>query len=232
MAAAANAAGALARRERFEKEWGESASSRRERTVQACSRSASSRAREERVRREAEEQLRRQRDEDLKRIRQKVQDALNSDDDSGALQHLKQARKRYPDGPELWEQEQTVPTDLAQRRAEHAARQRGEAAEQTRKKRETAISEGRQRAATFAREGDVAAAVGVLERLSKRYPNSSELRRYLEITTRELGYQREIVARTESDGDKSALARRTQHFEKRGRRAMAIVKDILKHYRK
>ncbi len=232
MAAAAKPAGALARLERFEKEWGESASSRDEKEQLRHALEAQIRERAETARREAAERLRRQREEELKQTRKKVQDALNSDDAPGALQQLKQARKKYPDSPELREQEQKVLADLAQRRAEEAERQRREAAEQTRKKRETAIAEGRQRAAAFARQGDLAAAVSVLERLGKRYPNSSELRRDLEIATREIGYEREIVARTESDGDKSATARRTQQIEKRGRQAMALIKDILKHYRK
>jgi DNA-directed RNA polymerase beta subunit len=129
------------------------------------------------------------------------------------------------------------------REAEELKQSRRNAAEQTRKKREIAIAEGRQRAAALAREGDFLGAIRVLERLGKQYPNSSELRREMEIASRELIYQREAGER-EGDPKDSTGKRRVQQFEKIGREtvdllrkgefsgAFTILKQVLRTSRK
>ena len=63
--------------------------------------------------------------------------------------------------------------------------------------REEIIADGREKAAALARAGDFSGAVARLEALSKRYPNSSEIRRDLAAASRELEYQRELQRRGE-----------------------------------
>ena len=59
------------------------------------------------------------------------------------------------------------------------------------------ISAGRRKAASLAQAGNLNGAIGVLEKLSKQYPNSSDLRRDLEAARSELVYQRQFGVREE-----------------------------------
>ncbi len=107
--------------------------------------------------------------------------------------------------------------------------------------REQAISEGRHRAAALARESSLVTAVALLEKLARRYPNSSEVRRDLEAAHRELNYQREIKKRGKRNSEEMT---QRKHIEKKRKEAMALLKegeigsamavirDLLRQYRK
>jgi serine/threonine protein kinase len=63
--------------------------------------------------------------------------------------------------------------------------------------RDEAIAEGRRQATSLAQAGNLNGAIQVLEKLSRRYPNSSELRRDLEAAQKELLYRRQFEPHTE-----------------------------------
>ena len=95
---------------------------------------------------------------------------------------------------------------VEQERAEwEAAQADREAGEQARKRREQAITRGRNDAATHFREGDPAGAIAILDKLIEQYPDTAEIQKDREAAATELArQQREAQAQAEKAAEKKA----------------------------
>jgi eukaryotic-like serine/threonine-protein kinase len=154
---------------------------------------------------------------------------------------VKDSRKGPSETPRVRRQHEPSREATYRERSGEIRKAKSEPAEQTPRLRDQAISEGRQRAAVLAKEASLVAAIAVLEKLARRYPNSSEVRRDLEAARRELVYQREIEKRGDRKGE--GQSQRKQIDKKRREAmallrqgelggAMAVIKDLLKQHRK
>ncbi|MCU1291976.1 MAG: hypothetical protein JWP08_826 [Bryobacterales bacterium] len=160
----------------------------------------------------------------LQRVMQRTEELVAEDNLEGALELLRKAIGRFGEQAPFRAREVEIAGRLEERaRADLRSRERerqrvveppaqerkvekepkkARSTEAPKQTRSEVIADGREKAAALARAGDLSAAVAKLQGLSKRYPNSSEIKRDLSAAVKELEYRRELQRRGELPGQK------------------------------
>jgi serine/threonine-protein kinase len=153
----------------------------------------------ERQLREAEEQARRQREQAISTGRQQAAELLQNGDLQGALAILYRLGVDYPDATEIRQDRDTAWREWG--------RQRREAEEEARHRRQQVIAAGRQEAAELLRNGDARGAIAALDRLAAEYPGDIEIGQDREAARREWErQQREAEEQVRRERELAAIA--------------------------